>query len=269
MGSDGEIVDFYKLKLLRAQLLEDLREFIPDGYFPEKHQTSTTVEKWPGQFFFEKEIETGTLITKIAIHLFDNSESNKLTRKQTAAADLLRMIGLITASSATLESSKYAASRCGDQYKDERLAFEARALELQKIITGFELYADMALDGYLNSPPETSIKSAPAPALHLVNAEPEPTPAAPEPPAPADDLPADQRTSGGKHWTRDRLKLVADVYREEVRNRGEHGAITRAAARLKRADGETMGRTTLQNCLKEAEKLGIDTGRNASEQRRA
>lgn len=116
-------------------------------------------------------------------------------------------------------------------------------------------------------PIQQATTPTPAPAavvpLRLVHeteqaAAPTPAPAAP-----------DQHTSGGKYWTRERLQHVVDVYREEVRSSGKHGAITRAAARLKRADGGTMGRTTLDNCLKEAERLGIDTGRNASEQRRA
>jgi hypothetical protein len=55
------------------------------------------------------------------------------------------------------------------------------------------------------------------------------------------------------------LKQIADVYLEEVRLK-KHGAIERAAARLKCLDGRKMGRTTLTKRLKEANAAGITTG---------
>lgn len=84
--------------------------------------------------------------------------------------------------------------------------------------------------------------AAPSP----VEPPPPPVPGATEPPATAEKNVPD-------------LTHIAAVYLEEVRLK-PHGAIERAAARLKRLDGAPMGRTTLVKRLKQANAAGFTTG---------
>lgn len=102
-----------------------------------------------------------------------------------------------------------------------------------------DAFKAFGMASFLEQPP-------PDPAAAAVQSEPAPAPA-------ADSAVVDQQRSGPD------LEHIAAVYLREVGIR-QHGAINRAAAKLKRLDGKPMGRTTLVKRLKEANEAGIHTG---------
>lgn len=93
------MMDWWILKQLRAMVLTDLQNFIPEGHFesePDKFKFSETTE---GAKQFSSELRWGYLAGTLGKQLFFDGPSN-LSPRQVSASDVLMNLGILAAAEA-------------------------------------------------------------------------------------------------------------------------------------------------------------------------
>lgn len=97
--TDGDVVDWWIVKQLRAMILTDLRDFVPQGYF------ESEVEKWKlhdgikNSDHFSRELRWGYLAGKLGRTLFFESTAI-LSARQVSASEVLMNLGMLAAAEA-------------------------------------------------------------------------------------------------------------------------------------------------------------------------
>jgi hypothetical protein len=128
-------MDWWIMKQLRAMVLTDLREFIPDGYFESDVEKFKLHHEIKNSDHFSRELRWGYLATKLGKELFFES-TIIMSPQQVSACEVLMNLGMLTASEAaqkvTMQLSKDAAEK---NISDGNAGAVAEQLEQQQIPT--------------------------------------------------------------------------------------------------------------------------------------
>ena len=89
-------MDWWIVKQLRAMLLEDLREFIPDGYFDGEVEQFKLNDGIENSEHFSSELTWGYLAGTLGQKLFFNT-STFMSARQVSACDVLMNLGMLAA----------------------------------------------------------------------------------------------------------------------------------------------------------------------------
>ncbi|MBK1890629.1 TIR domain-containing protein [Undibacterium sp. 14-3-2] len=92
-------MDWWILKQLRAMLLSDLRDFIPEGYFESKRNEFVLHDSIANAKHFSNELRWGYLAGTLGKKLFFE-DSSALSARQISASEVLMNLGMLTATEA-------------------------------------------------------------------------------------------------------------------------------------------------------------------------
>lgn len=107
-------MDWWVLKQLRAKVLEDLREFTPQGYFEEnteKLKFHTSIED---SDHYSREMSWGCCAAKLGKKLFFESP-DIMSARQVSACDVLMNLGMLAAAEAAQAASEKVARAAQDK----------------------------------------------------------------------------------------------------------------------------------------------------------
>lgn len=92
-------LDWWIIKQLRALVLTDLREFVPDGYFSREMEGLKNLETLANSEHYSSEIRWGYLAGTLGQKLFFRSDVI-MSARQTSAAELLMNLGMLASAEA-------------------------------------------------------------------------------------------------------------------------------------------------------------------------
>ena len=98
-------MDWWILKQLRAMVLSDLREFIPQGYFESEVEKFKLHDSIEGAKHLSRELRWGHLATKLGHELFFRSTAI-MSARQVSASAVLMNLGMLVATEAGHHSCK-------------------------------------------------------------------------------------------------------------------------------------------------------------------
>lgn len=104
-------MDWWIVKQLRAMILEDLRDFIPQGYFETETEKFKIDDSIKNSTHYSSEMKWGYLAGRLGQKLFFKSNAI-MSARQTSASEVLMNLGMLAAAEAakgsTKQLSKYA-----------------------------------------------------------------------------------------------------------------------------------------------------------------
>jgi len=128
-------VDWWIVKQLRAMVVEDLSEFVPQGYFESEPDKFKLHNRIKGSQHFSREITWGYLAYKLGRRFFFEANAN-MSARQVSASDVLMNLGLLACgeaeSGATAQLSKDAEAK---GISDGNAGAVAEQLEKQHVPT--------------------------------------------------------------------------------------------------------------------------------------
>lgn len=98
-------MDSWILRQLRALVLNDLKDFIPIGYFESEAENLKLNNSSMDGKYLSIELQWGKLATELGHKLYYHTPTG-LTARQVSASDLLMNLGMLAASEAILNASK-------------------------------------------------------------------------------------------------------------------------------------------------------------------
>ncbi len=142
-------MDWWILKQLRAQVLSDLQEFIPDGHFTQDAEHFTIPNEIEGSKHFSDEIKWGILATKLGEELLYTPPA-LMTARQVAASDTLMNLGLLVSTEAKYDLLLKFSQLAGDKDVSTGNVPEVAAQLEKEHLPTFKKNLSGAIGGYLN-----------------------------------------------------------------------------------------------------------------------
>ena len=96
---NGDVVDWWIVKQLRAMVLEDLRDFVPQGYFESEAERFQFHDGTKNSAHFSRELRWGYLAGKLGKRLFFESTAT-MSARQVSASEVLMNLGMLAAAEA-------------------------------------------------------------------------------------------------------------------------------------------------------------------------
>jgi hypothetical protein len=96
---NGDVVDWWIMKQLRAMVLEDLRDFVPQGYFESEAERFKFHDGIKNSAHFSRELRWGYLAGKLGKRLFFESIAT-MSARQVSASEVLMNLGMLAAGEA-------------------------------------------------------------------------------------------------------------------------------------------------------------------------
>jgi hypothetical protein len=159
-----QTMEWWILKQLRAQVLTDLKNIIPNNYFDEKPDEISVSDGFANKESLERELCWGYLAIKLGHNLFFNGPT-EMSARQVSAAEVLMHLGTLAASEVQQNTTQQLTNRAKSLGVDDGNAEMAfKQLESQ-VIPNFRKNVDGGLRLYINHLTETESK----PFLALLN----------------------------------------------------------------------------------------------------
>jgi hypothetical protein len=96
---DGDVVDWWIVKQLRAMILTDLRDFVPQGYFESEAEKFKLHRGTKNSDHFSRELRWGYLVGRLGKRLFFDSTAI-MSARQVSASEVLMNLGMLAGAEA-------------------------------------------------------------------------------------------------------------------------------------------------------------------------
>ena len=106
-------MDWWTLKQLRAQVVNDLQNLIPNGYFENEAKDMKFDPSFGNAKHLSAEFRWGYLATKLGRDLFFEGPLN-MTARQVSASEVLMNLGMLASSEAVLATSRQLSQRAAE-----------------------------------------------------------------------------------------------------------------------------------------------------------
>lgn len=97
--TDGDIMDWWIVKQLRAMILTDLRDFVPQGYFESEVEKLKLHDGIKNSDHFNRELKWGYLACKLGKRLFFETPAI-MSARQVSASEVLMNLGMLAGAEA-------------------------------------------------------------------------------------------------------------------------------------------------------------------------